>query len=350
MSDYLPQDVLIDILTRLPAESLVRLTPVSKSWHSLITSPKFISHHLHRTASNPDNDRLLVRYRTDKPKQDHYSLVVDGNDSFRQLKTFDYPFDSVGYSVVGSCNGLICLSDDLEYGYLNDMFLWNPSIGKFVALPTYNVTFHSHGPHKHCLGFGFDPVTNDFKVVRIVHTGVGCDSIPPEVEIYTLKTGRWRYISEKALPLMIEERYRQAYVNAAAHWMAFHQGTLLTGFRYTILSFNMSDEVFNEILVPDSITFEGSLVVFKESLCLFQHYVNDNDQHYLVWIMKEYGVATSWAKLFRIDLCGSLWRPLGLRKNGEVIFSTRDEDLVLAITKANGLAILEYMAHLATDT
>ncbi|XP_058219531.1 F-box/kelch-repeat protein At3g06240-like isoform X2 [Rhododendron vialii] len=251
MSDYLHQDVLIDILTRLPAESLVRLTPVCKSWHSLITSPKFISHHLHRTASNPDNDRLLVRYRTDKPKQDHYSLVLDG--------------------------------------------------------------------------FGFDPVSNDFKVVRVVHTD---DRISPDVEIYTLKTGRWRYISEKALPLMIEERFRQAYVNGAAHWMAFHQGTLLTCFRYTILSFNMSDEVFNEILVPDSITLEGGLVVFKESLCLFQQCVNDNDDHYLVWIMKEYGVSTSWAKLFRIDLCGGLWRPLGLRKNGEVIFSTRDEDLV----------------------
>ncbi|XP_058217490.1 F-box protein At3g07870-like [Rhododendron vialii] len=141
MSDYLPQDVLIDILTRLPAESLVRLTPVCKSWHSLITSPKFISHHLHRTASNPDNNRLLVRYRTDIPKQDHYSLVLDGNDSFRQLKTFDYPFDSVGYSVVGSCNGVICLSDDQEYGYMDDMFLWNPSIRKFFAIPTYNVTF-----------------------------------------------------------------------------------------------------------------------------------------------------------------------------------------------------------------
>ncbi|KAG5545028.1 hypothetical protein RHGRI_017483 [Rhododendron griersonianum] len=88
---------------KLEKETLVRLTSVCKSWHSLITVPKFISQHLHRTASNPDNDRFLVRYRSDKPKQDHYSLVLDGNDSFHQLKTFDYPFDSVGYSVVGSC-------------------------------------------------------------------------------------------------------------------------------------------------------------------------------------------------------------------------------------------------------
>ncbi|KAF7142069.1 hypothetical protein RHSIM_Rhsim06G0126300 [Rhododendron simsii] len=43
--------------------------------------------------------------------------------------------------------------------------------------------------------------------------------------------------------------------------------------------------------------------------------------------MKEYGVSTSWSKLFRIDLQG-LTRPLGLRKNGEAIFMTDDGDLV----------------------
>ncbi|KAI8551345.1 hypothetical protein RHMOL_Rhmol06G0178800 [Rhododendron molle] len=332
MSDYLPQDLLIDILTRLPAESLVRLTPVCKSWHSLITGPKFISRHLHRTASNPDNDRLLVSYRTDEPKQNQYSLVVDGKDSFRQLKTLDLPvgaFESLGYSVVGSCNGVICLSDDQEYGYMDDMFLWNPSIRKFFAIPRYNVTFQSHCPFMHCVGFGYDPVTDDFKVVRVVHTGGDCDRILPEVEIYSLKTGRWRYISDKALPVKIRERYRQAYFNGAAHWMAFTRGPI----HHTILASNRSEELFNEILVPESLTHVVSryrmviLVVFKESLCLIQC-VYGNDPHCSIWSMKEYGVATSWANLFRINLCGGLSTPLGLRKNGEVIFATSDGNLV----------------------
>ncbi|KAH7859433.1 hypothetical protein Vadar_001094 [Vaccinium darrowii] len=125
----------------------------------------------------------------------------------------------------------------------------------------------------HCLGFGFDSVTDDFKVVRVVHTGVGYDTIPPEVESYTLKTGRWRYISDKALPLMIEEGYQQAYVNGAAHWIAFPWGPQGGQSRYTILSFNMSDEVFNEILAPESVTHEMSffeLIVFKASLSLIQ--------------------------------------------------------------------------------
>lgn len=237
------------------------------------------------------------------------------------------------FSVVGSCNGLICLSDD-QRGYMDDIYLWNPSIRKSFALPTYNVTFESHGPFMHCLGFGFDSVTDDFKVVRVVHiyAGEGYYGVPPEVEIYTLKTGNWRYISDKALPAMISKRYRQAYVNGAAHWMAYSRAAQAAEFRPTILSFDMSDEVFNQILVPDSMDHgefvrkSMILVVFKESLSLIE--LCDCDPHCTIWIMKEYGVATSWAKLFRIDLCEGLRNPLGLRKNSEVIFETCDGNLV----------------------
>ncbi|KAE9444554.1 hypothetical protein C3L33_23548, partial [Rhododendron williamsianum] len=225
---------------------------------------------------------------------------------------------SVGYSIVGSVNGVICLSDNL--GYKDDIFLWNPSIRKFVSLPKYNATFYSHG----ALGFGFDPVTNDFKVVRVVHPDR--NNIPPLVELYTHKTGCWRYISDRALPMMVTERCRQAYVNGAANWMAFHRYT----FRNTILSFNMSEEVFSEILVPESITNDRCqmiLVVFKESLCLITS-IQQGEPRCVVWIMKEYGVPTSWSRLFRIDLSGGLEWPLGLRENGEVIFATSDGNLV----------------------
>ncbi|KAG5545087.1 hypothetical protein RHGRI_017524 [Rhododendron griersonianum] len=127
--------------------------------------------------------------------------------------------------------------------------------------------------------------------------------------------------------MMVTERCRQAYVNGAANWMAFHRGP----FRNTILSFNMSEEFFREILVPESITNDGCrmiLVVFKESLCLIQQCVYGAEPHCVVWIMKEYGVPTSWSRLFRIDLSGGLRRPLGLRENGEVIFATHDGNLV----------------------
>ncbi|KAI8007953.1 F-box/kelch-repeat protein [Camellia lanceoleosa] len=187
--------------------------------------------------------------------------------------------------------------------------------------------------HRRALkGFGFDSASNDFKVVRIVHLGLECDTVPPEVEIYTLKTGFWRIISNKALPYIVEERSQQAYINGVAHWVA--RTPMDVGSFRMIVSFNMNDEVFREISFPDGIAGEEklmermSLVVFEETLCLIQHCQYHDDPHCLIWMMKENGVVASWVKQFRIDFCGELRKPIGMRKNGEVLVAMRDGYLV----------------------
>ncbi|XP_028073780.1 F-box protein CPR1-like [Camellia sinensis] len=299
MSDYIPRELLIDILTRLPAETLVRFTLVCKSWYSLITSPSFISHHLNRTISNPNSTHLLLRYCTEDPiQQEHYSLRCD--------------------------DPLVAAM----YCYNHKMFLWNPLIRKSVSIPYPNVRFGSHGPFMHSLGFGFDSISNDFKVVRIVHIGLDCNRVPPEVELYTLKTGIWRNISDKALPYIVVERSRQAYINGVSHWVAHtprygHGGI----FRNLIVSFNMNDEVFGEISFPEGIAGEDkwmqkmSLLVFGETLCLIQHCKSYGETpHCSIWMMKQYGVADSWVRQIKIDLSGGFFRkPIGMRKNGEVL-------------------------------
>lgn len=49
------------------------------------------------------------------------------------------------------------------------------------------ITFNSHGSHRDCIGFGFDPLNNDYKIVRVVYLfkKAGC-IVPPEVEVYEL--------------------------------------------------------------------------------------------------------------------------------------------------------------------
>ncbi|KAL7215774.1 hypothetical protein ACSBR1_027839 [Camellia fascicularis] len=338
MSDYyIPLVLLIDILTRLPAETLVRSTLVCKSWYSLITSPSFISHHLNRTISNPNNTRLLLRYCTEEPNErGHYSVRCDDpiNNTFNEYAKFKFPFHCIDpcYCIVGSCNGLICISDDQLY-YKNTTFLWNPLIRKSMLIPNPNIRFTSHGPFTHSLGFGFDSASNDFKVVRIVYLLRECDTVPPEVEIYTLKTGIWRSISDKALPYIIEDQSPQAYINGVSHWVA-HTPRDVGIFRNLIVSFDMKDEVFREVSFPDGIAGKDeflrttSLVVFEETLCLIQRRQYQNDSHCWIWVMKEYGVVASWVRQFRFDLHGVLRKPIGMRKNGEVLLVTSEGYLV----------------------
>ncbi|XP_028073788.1 F-box/kelch-repeat protein At3g06240-like [Camellia sinensis] len=275
----------------------------------------------------------LVRYCIDE--EEHYSLHCDdpNNNTFNEYAKLKFPFNCVEsyFGIVGSCNGLICISDD-QFCYNHEAFLWNPLIRKFVPIPNPNITFTLRGPFIHSLGFGFDSASNDFKVVRIVHLGLECDTVPPEVEIYTLKTGFWRIISDKALPYIVEERSQQAYINGVAHWVA--RTPMDVGSFRMIVSFNMNDEVFREISFPDGIAGEEklmermSLVVFEETPCLIQHCQYHDDPHCLIWMMKENGVVASWVKQFRIDLCGGLRKPIGMRKNGEVLVAMRDGYLV----------------------
>lgn len=89
MSDYLPNEVLVDILVRVPVKSLLRFRCVSKKWNSLISSPAFINTHLNRALFQQTNgddksnqDLLLFRYyySIDYVMEDDHGMHISVND------------------------------------------------------------------------------------------------------------------------------------------------------------------------------------------------------------------------------------------------------------------------------
>ncbi|XP_059632762.1 F-box/kelch-repeat protein At3g06240-like [Cornus florida] len=180
-----------------------------------------------------------------------------------------------------------------------------------MALPP---TFQSRGAYMCSIGFGFDSVTDDYKVVRIVYLdGLNFDqNYPPEVEIFSLSTGTWRNISHLDLPYTICKYAPQAYVNGAAHWLARDWRSSSNSFLYfLILSFHMGDEVFVKIKLPGNVNafaFNNGeenvrLATFQESLSLICVDVSMTGRHTCcIWVMKEYGISESWSKQFNIDM------------------------------------------------
>ena len=140
MSDYLPDEVLIEILHRLSLKSLIRLRCVSKSWKSLIATPAFIDSHLTHSLSLPSNSNKLIVIDDSDCK--HYK--DDNNDSsFHQFQNVEFPLTS-SFRLIGSVNGLFCLFEDKRF------ILWNPYIRKFII--DLRTPYMS---------------TNDYKVMRI---------------------------------------------------------------------------------------------------------------------------------------------------------------------------------------
>ncbi|XP_059650936.1 F-box/kelch-repeat protein At3g06240-like [Cornus florida] len=343
MSDFLPLDVVIDILTRLPVKTLIRCSCVCKSLYSLVTNPSFITKHLNANNNNNNNNLLLIRRCSsdrdedeyDADAEEHYSVLRCENKILCDYAEFELPvysFDNNYFRIVGSCNGVVCLSNDLVF-YRNHIYLWNPSIQKTMALPRPRITFGKHGCHMHSIGFGFDSVTDDYKVVRIVYLLKVLDGYvtPPEVDIFSLSTGRWRNISHLGLKHLIRELAPQAFLNGAAHWLADNGSEK----SHLIVSFHMGDEVFGEIKVPDGAvntrwTLGDRVDKFQESLSLI-HMEDTGDKFVCcIWVMKEYGMPESWTRLFNINLSGVLGkRVAGFTRNGQVLFGKKSGHLLV---------------------
>ena len=153
----LPDEVLTHTFVFLSIKSMIICTLVSK-WKSLIQNPTFISTHLHH--SHNKNLLLFCLY----PQIHKVSFVFhnEGDPHFTQHSNFYYPFH-VSFCVVGTCDGLLCLSEDLHFISISErLCLRNPCVRKFVNLPSPSANYTRF------LGFGFDPKTKDYRVVKFV--------------------------------------------------------------------------------------------------------------------------------------------------------------------------------------
>ncbi|XAR68182.1 hypothetical protein NMG60_11003223 [Bertholletia excelsa] len=337
MSDYLPGDVLIEILSRLPVKSLLRFTCVCRQWYSLITNPNFISTHLNQSLSNAKNDSnqlLLVRHYNMFQETERFVLHLD-DDSFDEYEELQCSFRIVNeyFRIVGTCNGLICLSDDYDT-HTDTIILWNPSVRKHVILP--KPQFHCVSGGVCLLGFGFDAINNDYKVVRIVYQHNIPDDhnykVPPLVEIYTQNSGNWRNICDIAPNTVLYNFFPlPGFLNGSVHWIGSGQHCKDSS-RNLIAAFDMVDEVFRDIMMPDILAktdvLKLSISVLGTSLTIIQYEKIWQSDYCWVWTMKEYGKVESWAKLLTIDMREGIRKVVGFRKKNKVMLSARVRGLI----------------------
>ncbi|CAO2816235.1 unnamed protein product [Amaranthus hypochondriacus] len=171
-------DIITVILSKLPVKSLCRFRCVSKSWNSLICDPHFWNLHLIHSLSLK-NRLLVTNYGT---HLDSMSFEMGTNFEAKFSKRFDFPIRfSSGYdvSILGSCNGLIALSfKNLDNPLLIDVVLWNPCSNAHFVLPSESLSSDNLGTDYtgFSFGFGYDYVSDDFKIVRIVDYFVNHDA------------------------------------------------------------------------------------------------------------------------------------------------------------------------------
>nr|POF04300.1 putative f-box protein [Quercus suber] len=237
-------------------------------------------------------------------RKEFYALYNEDDADFTQHARLDYPFHNGKYSVVATCNGLLFLSKEVLRGDYS-FCLWNPCVGKSLKLPSPNITYATHGKFRDYLGFGFDPKTKDYKVIRVVTLLESLDfkRTRPQVEIYTLSTGQWRMLGTGLAPLgALYSTYPHTFINGALHWVAFFRDSD-NNIHNFVLVFDLGEEVFHEILLPE---FPGHMGLISGTVSVYRNSI--------AFFRKDFFAASD-----------STERALGFRRNGEFC-STNSED------------------------
>lgn len=113
----LPEDVIEEILLRLPVKSVSKFKTVSKLWHKLISNSFF--------------RKLYLKQSMDGNRKGLMFLHPHNREILAYEASHDKPIqveDEPRVDVLASCNGLFCVTTNGEREDDHDLFLWNPSI------------------------------------------------------------------------------------------------------------------------------------------------------------------------------------------------------------------------------
>lgn len=328
----LTQEAAVNIFTRLPVKTLIRSTSVCKTWYSKITNPSFISAHIQHSLSCCDENAFLAI-----PKNiilNKYCSVISA-DTGDVLKRYKIPFKTKDGSLqlCGAFNGILCLnaieSDpniDVEY---QDLYLWNPCVGKYRAL--FSSCFKKRGVCVYALGLGVYEPTFDFRVVRIVYPaddmGYALGKVPPKAEVYSFKRNTWRRIKNPGVPL-VGFHSGVTVGNNMTYWLNTRssRGYNEQGW---LLSFDFNNEVFGMIKLPDNVRyclgvkadFRLLKVEGKLAVCVYNERKESNGtccQPCCIWLMTHENPEVSWNLRFKIVLKEREW-PLGVSRGGTLL-------------------------------
>ncbi|KAK4259388.1 hypothetical protein QN277_005726 [Acacia crassicarpa] len=289
---FLPQEIIRNVLKRLPAKTLIRFQCVCREWRNLFRTKSFIADHLGH--SNNQNPGLLFQFFDGGDPLNLYCL-----DSEMQVWEFPKPplHDYLKPDkIVGSCNGLLCVQINDPHVSPHPLLVWNPSIREVRLVPAIN--FHQDY-EDYNIGFGFSPIINDYKIVIACNSQ--CYTEISAVQVYSLISGSWRELqfSLNCTECLSDE---SVTVNGIMFWLGSKRvGKDTDDDEVQIVSFDLANEVFTSIATP-KLHLWTTLTVYEEKLAIVSCMTNSELSVVDLWVMEEgvhaSGEIWSWTKRY----------------------------------------------------
>ncbi|CAN1777239.1 F-box/kelch-repeat protein At3g06240 [Linum perenne] len=364
---YLTEELVIQILLRLPiASCLARFRCVCKSWCSLLSDPKFIrdiiffrncsNHHL--VIKRLCHDRSVYSLHSyDTLRLLHASSEMEEEDLPSLPYKVRWPNGTCSLSIVGCCNGIFCLADGNSDG-ASDIILWNPETWETKVLPVSPFA-HLRGfvvwAQLERIGFGFDPVTNDFKVVRTLQFSPGDDdgNYSEELEennnnndddeeavtseVYSLRNDSWRKLEAGFTHALLYSIPQSGDDGRFYWWDDGREG-------YTdFVSFDMSSEAFSTMEVANPVQMSSKFSIRSVSIVKGAAVAIFSDMETVevansmeIWMVLKLGGA--WTKLWSIgsSVVMKCVHPVGIWRNGQCFLQRYDDGELIVVDPESG--------------
>ncbi|XP_010271262.1 PREDICTED: putative F-box protein At2g02030 [Nelumbo nucifera] len=247
---HLPPEIIWEILSRLPVESIFRCKLVCKSWCRLILDPYFNEMQLIQANARPKHIILYEKYTL----KSSIFLLDQRMDEWKDREfpvEFMRQYTDNEFIISGCCNGLLCI---LPLCSLETTYIYNPITKLCVSLPLPDLDSNSAIddtlPPK--IGFGVDSTTKKYKVLRVQYLGEDIiqDTYQFRSEIITLGESLWR---ELETPTNIghgcwmEEMF---FLDGSLYWISQIRPS---SSRFSITVFDIGHEKFRTIKFPPSV-------------------------------------------------------------------------------------------------
>ncbi|KAL4589341.1 hypothetical protein LXL04_002247 [Taraxacum kok-saghyz] len=298
--ENLPEELLINIFIRLLAKQLAQMRSVSTSWNALLSESSFVKSHLQHSIHRIELMLMAMNSDVCSCNSRQYTIHTNPSPELRPTSAVNPQFNRI--KVIGAVTGLVCMSSH------DSSVIWiqNFSHSAVSTLPSFLL------PHSTTsqifLRFGFDPQTDDYKVVKLTGImSIGRIQFPHrmkkwlKVEVYSMRKGSWEFITAR-LPSHIKILIDADLLcvdghNGHLHWLGYRCKGEKT-YSDNIVSFDLSSHTFSEIRFPDASTlnhhdYVNRIGVLSGKLCVI---LEGDASAYEVWVMDEYGVSESWVK------------------------------------------------------
>lgn len=287
---FFPDEVVVQILARLPIKSLYRTKCVSKTWYNLISAKYFTKIYNEVSVRNP---MVLVEI-TDPTSESRPSLILV--DNLRGVSEFSLDFIKDRVKVRASCNGLLCCSSIRDKGVY---YVCNPMTKEYRLLPKTRerplTRFYPDGEAT-LVGLACNILTLKYNVVLAgYHRSFGHR---PErtfiCMVFDSETSKWRkFVTLQDDHFTHMNRNQVVFTNGALHW--------LTASCSCLLVLDLFSETWRKIQLPSLVVCgSGNRIYLLESDGKLS-VVQISDVWMSIWVMEDYE-REEWSLVDRVSL------------------------------------------------